>query len=135
MEVTNATCRSAAYIANYGFITLALPFYGVNGLRQTYTEKDVKIEYFEEVLTYLQLLEEVQSDRIGVLGHSKGGEIAFAMMSFLPQVKAVYTTNVQMSTVLVDTTYKNKQVSKVPYDAAKIKVNDDGSVIVRDTVA
>ena len=114
---------------------MPLPFYGVDVLPQTYTKKDVKIDYFEEALAYLQSLEEVQSDRIGVLGHSKAGEMVLAMMSFLPQVKAVCTINVQMSTVLVDTTYKNERVSKVPYDAGKIKVNDDRSVIVRDIVA
>ena len=39
---------SAAYIANFGLVNLALPFYRVVGLPKFNTEKDVEIEDFEE---------------------------------------------------------------------------------------
>ena len=40
----------AAYLAKQNYVTLALPFFGVDGLSKTYTEKPIEIEYFEEAI-------------------------------------------------------------------------------------
>lgn len=106
---------SAAYIANFGFVNLVLPFYRVVGLPKFNTEKDVEIEDFEE--------------EYFVLGRSRREEMAFAMMSYVPQVKAVCTINAPLNPMIVDMRYKNKRVSKFPDDVGKIRLNDNGTVL------
>ena len=106
---------SAAYIANFGFVNLALPFYRVVGLPKFNAEKDVEIGNFEE--------------EYFVFVRSRREEMAFAMMSYLPQVKAVCTINAPLSPMSVDMRYKNKRVSWFPDDVGKIRLNDSGTVL------
>jgi hypothetical protein len=61
-----------AYIAINvtGFATMAVAFYGVDDLPKVYGSTDV--EYFEEALSFATKRREVDPDRIGVFGSSKG---------------------------------------------------------------
>ena len=82
----------AVYLANQGYMTLALPFFGVDGLSKTYTEKPIEIEYFEEAIELMKSLSNVNG-KIGILGHAKGGDLALAIMAHLSDIDAVYTIN------------------------------------------
>ncbi|XP_057310543.1 acyl-coenzyme A amino acid N-acyltransferase 1-like [Hydractinia symbiolongicarpus] len=70
---------SAAILANYGFVTLALAYFGVDDLPRSY--QTVRIEYFEEAVNYLEGRADVIPSAIGVLGFSNGGSIGLGMMS------------------------------------------------------
>ncbi|MET9224907.1 acyl-CoA thioester hydrolase/BAAT C-terminal domain-containing protein [Lentzea sp. NPDC003310] len=73
----------AALLAAHGFVTFALGYFGLRGLPEHLV--DIPLEYFGKAIDYL-------SDRagaIGVLGGSRGGELALLVGATFPQVKAV----------------------------------------------
>ncbi|XP_066550801.1 acyl-coenzyme A thioesterase 1 isoform X2 [Amia ocellicauda] len=74
-------------LANHGFATLTLAYFDFEDLPKHLVEFD--LEYFEEALRYLQDLPQVRKGGIGVLGVSKGADLALSMASFLDGVAAV----------------------------------------------
>ena len=72
----------AALLASYGFVTLALAFYGVEGLPAVYSS--FEMSYFERAVDFLLSHPQVENRaRLGVFGQSMGGSLALAMMSCL----------------------------------------------------
>ncbi len=82
----NGTVRSAEVFARNGFISLAPDFLGYAGSDQP--ASDVFEERFETYTTALNLLASVPtlpmaSDKIGIWGHSNGGQIALTVLEIL----------------------------------------------------
>ncbi|WP_176946700.1 acyl-CoA thioester hydrolase/BAAT C-terminal domain-containing protein [Lentzea fradiae] len=73
----------AALLAAHGFVTLALGYFGVEGLPDHLV--DIPLEYFGDAIEYLS----ERASGIGVVGGSRGGELALLVGSTFPQVKAV----------------------------------------------
>jgi dienelactone hydrolase len=79
--------RRAAWFASHGYVTLALAYFAVPGLPQQL--RDIPLEYFGEGLTWLAQRPEVDPQRIGVVGTSRGGELALQLGSMYAQLHAV----------------------------------------------
>jgi len=124
----------ASYLAHQGFVTLALAFFGVEGLPKTYTETPIRIEYFEEAVQFLRQHDSVDPEKIGVLGSSKGGDIAYAMMSHLPQIKAVCCMNGCIASMATQTIYKGEITEMIPADPASLKFIRDNIASILDCV-
>ena len=77
----------AALLASHGFLTYALPFFAYDDLPQD-LEK-IEIEYFEEAVDWLLQHPKVKKGGIGMMGSSKGGELALLTAGRKPEVKAV----------------------------------------------
>ncbi|XP_066914223.1 acyl-coenzyme A thioesterase 1-like [Clytia hemisphaerica] len=118
----------ASYLAHQGFVTLALAFFGVEGLPKTYTESPVRMEYFEEAVEFLRQHDSVDVERVGVLGVSKGGDIAHAMMAHLPQIKAVCNMNGSIACVESPTTYKEHRIEPLPSDLSRVEMRSEGVI-------
>ncbi|MFD5828395.1 acyl-CoA thioester hydrolase/BAAT C-terminal domain-containing protein [Lentzea sp. NPDC060358] len=73
----------AALLAAHGFVTFALGYFGVKGLPENLV--DIPLEYFGKAIEHLS----ERASGIGVLGGSRGGELALLVGSTFPQVKAV----------------------------------------------
>lgn len=73
----------AALLAAHGFVTFALGYFGLKGLPDHLV--DVPLEYFGKAIAHL----EERAGAIGVLGGSRGGELALLIGATFPQVKAV----------------------------------------------
>ncbi|MEU7531603.1 acyl-CoA thioester hydrolase/BAAT C-terminal domain-containing protein [Saccharothrix sp. NPDC042600] len=71
----------AALLARYGFAALALAYFGADGLPDDLV--DIPLEYVGTAITYLG------DRRIGVVGGSRGGELALLVGATFPQVGAV----------------------------------------------
>ena len=112
---------TAALLANNGYVTFATAFFGVDGLPKKYTTQPIRIEYFEEVIEYLSSLKFVISNKIGVYGKSKGGEIALAMMAFLSNISAVAITNGCISSIGTSTTYGDRVVDMLGVSVERIE--------------
>jgi len=86
--------REAALLASRGHAALALAYFkgryfepeDAEGLPDTLTR--VPLEYFGEALRWLGGREGVRGDRLGVLGHSRGGELALLLGATYPEIKA-----------------------------------------------
>ena len=70
----------AALLASYGFVTLAVAFYGVDDLPPVYTS--FELSYFERAVDFLLSHQHViNGTKVGMFGSSIGGSLVLAMMS------------------------------------------------------
>jgi dienelactone hydrolase len=77
----------AALLASHGYTTLALAYFGAPGLPPELA--NVPLEYFEKALDWLAARESVDAGRLGVVGGSKGAELALLLAARLPRLRAV----------------------------------------------
>lgn len=79
--------NQAVLLASHGYAVLALAYFGAEGLPKNLVH--IPLEYFETALHWLQAQNIVNSDKIGVIGLSRGGELALLLGSIFPAIKAV----------------------------------------------
>ena len=77
----------AAVLSRHGFATLALAYFGISPL-PTWLHR-IPLEYFEAALTWLCAQPEIDSARVGILGVSRGAELALLLGSTFPQIRAI----------------------------------------------
>ncbi|GKV68648.1 acyl-CoA thioesterase [Sporosarcina sp. NCCP-2716] len=78
---------TAALLASHGFNALALAYFGLEGLPEELV--NVPIETVGRAIEWLRGQPDVQMGKLGVVGTSKGGELALLSASFFPAIKAV----------------------------------------------
>ncbi len=87
-EGGTASVRGVArQFANEGYAVLALSYFGAPGLPAT--AEDIPLEYFDRAIAWLARQPQVDPERVGVFGISKGGEAALLIGSRSPQLHAV----------------------------------------------
>ncbi len=79
--------RTARTYASLGYTCLGLAYFGAPGL-PPYLE-DLPLEYFGKALSWMKRRPEVDANAIGVVGVSRGGELALLLGATFPEVKAV----------------------------------------------
>jgi len=77
----------AALLASHGYATLALAYHKVEPLPKTLV--DIPLEYFATALAWMARQDTVLTDKLAVVGVSKGGELALLLGAKYPVVKAV----------------------------------------------
>jgi dienelactone hydrolase len=77
----------AALLAAHGYASLALAYFAYQHLPPQLA--NIPLEYCETALTWLQTQPRVLSDRVGVIGTSRGGELALLLGATFPQIRAV----------------------------------------------
>lgn len=77
----------AALLAAHGFAALALAYFNYEDLPPYLI--NIPLEYFERGLDWLVSQEQVDGERLAVVGRSRGGELALLLGSTFPQLKAV----------------------------------------------
>ena len=77
----------AAVLSRHGLATLALAYFGIPPL-PNWLHK-IPMEYFEGAIRWLGAQPEVDARRIGVLGVSRGAELALLLAAATPQIGAV----------------------------------------------
>ena len=82
--------RGAALLASHGYAALALVYFGSEGVPRTLAS--IPLEYFEKGIQWLQKQSTVVSDKIGVVGTSRGGELVLLLGTTFPQIKAVVSS-------------------------------------------
>ncbi len=79
--------RRAAWLASHGYAALALAYFRYEDLPKELA--GIPLEYFGRALNWMMHRPEIVSDRIAVLGGSRGGELALQLASMFPGIKAV----------------------------------------------
>ena len=84
--------REAALLASHGYAGLALAYFdgrgpGADGLPDRLA--NIPSEYFGRAIEWLGGQEAVRPDKLGVLGHSRGGELALILGAYYQEMKAV----------------------------------------------
>lgn len=77
----------AQLLSSLGYATLALPYFGLAGLPEYLQE--VPLEYFGAAIEWMKSEPSVDGARLGVVGVSKGGELALLLGATYPDIKAV----------------------------------------------
>jgi dienelactone hydrolase len=77
----------SALLASQGYAVLNLFYFGHESLPKEFAE--VPLEYLTNAVSWLQAREEVDSARIGVIGHSRGAEAALLIGTLRTDVRAV----------------------------------------------
>ena len=81
----SASAMYASALAYHGYAGVSLGYFGVDPLPKEL--KDIPLEYFERCIKYLEKCEYIDKNKIGVIGFSRGGELALLLASKLPQLK------------------------------------------------
>ncbi len=79
--------EGAAALASRGFAVLGMAYFNAPDLPEQLV--NIPLEYFEESLEWLAAVPEVDGNRIGVIGGSRGGELALILGSRFPQIQVV----------------------------------------------
>jgi dienelactone hydrolase len=77
----------AALLAAHGFAALSLGYFAYKDLPTDLVE--LPLEYFAEAIAWLRSRPEVAGARVGMLGMSRGGELALLLGATYPEVAAV----------------------------------------------
>src|SRR6202167_5124591 len=77
----------AAVLSRHGFATLALAYFGIAPLPAWLHR--IPLEYFEAALTWLSAQPAIDPQRVGILGVSRGAELALLLGATFPQIHAV----------------------------------------------
>jgi dienelactone hydrolase len=79
--------REAALLAGHGFAALALAYFYMGSLPDRLA--GIPLEYFGGAIRWLQDQPSVRGDRLGVVGTSRGGELALLLGAHYPDLEAV----------------------------------------------
>ncbi|XP_070614051.1 acyl-coenzyme A thioesterase 1-like [Erythrolamprus reginae] len=123
---------SACLMANHGFAVLALAYYGYEDLPKDMSV--LRLEYFEEAVNYMLRHPVVKGPGIGVLGHSKGGDLCISMASFLKGITAIATVNGSIANVATTVRYKDITIPPLGVNANRIKIDQNGVCDIIDVL-
>ncbi|XP_068004316.1 acyl-coenzyme A amino acid N-acyltransferase 1-like isoform X2 [Melanerpes formicivorus] len=116
----------AGLLASRGFAVLALAFFGYDDLPSTMAQLD--LGYFEEAAEMLLQHPKVRGPGLGVVGVSKGAEVALAMATFLPQVVATVWINGTASLHGNPLVYKDLFMPPIPYCVERVVFTELGAM-------
>ncbi len=77
----------AGLLASHGYATLAVGYFNIGSLPATFER--IPLEYFANAIFWLQNQPDVDATRLGVLGFSRGGELALLLGAYYPEFTAV----------------------------------------------
>ncbi|OPJ74116.1 acyl-coenzyme A amino acid N-acyltransferase 1 [Patagioenas fasciata monilis] len=116
----------AGLLATRGFAVLALAFFAYEDLPPTLAQLDM--EYFEEAAELLLRQPKVRGPGLGVIGVSKGAEVALAMATFLPQVVATVWINGTAFLHGNPLLYRDLRIPSIPYFVERIVFVEMGAL-------
>lgn len=101
----------AAALAYHGYASVLLGYFGVDPLPKDL--KYIPLEYFERCIKYLEKCEYIDKNKIGVIGFSRGGELALLLASKFPQLKIAISYSGSGKIYPGSWTYKGKPVTQL----------------------
>lgn len=120
----------ASLLASHGFAVLALAYFNFEDLPTELLEVD--LEYFEEAANFLIAHPKVQGPHVGVVGVSKGAEIALSMACFLKQVVAAVCINgPHFANEPTSHRYRDIVVSGAPFSPEHLLFDNLGTMIFK----
>uniref|UniRef100_A0ACB8FMR5 Acyl-coenzyme A thioesterase 2, mitochondrial n=2 Tax=Sphaerodactylus townsendi TaxID=933632 RepID=A0ACB8FMR5_9SAUR len=122
----------ACLMANHGFAMLALAYYGYEDLPKDM--KEFHLEYFEEAVNYMLKHPKIKGPGIGLLGHSKGGDLCISMASFLKGITATATINGSIANVGAKLCYKDITIPPLGFDKNRVKIDQNGVADIVDVL-
>jgi dienelactone hydrolase len=76
-----------ALLASRGYAVLSLAYFGIEGVPADLA--NIPLEYFERAIEWMRAHPSIDRERIGVMGASRGGELALLLGATFPALKAI----------------------------------------------
>ncbi|XP_054828636.1 acyl-coenzyme A thioesterase 1-like isoform X2 [Eublepharis macularius] len=111
---------------------LALAYYAYEDLPKSMNE--FHLEYFEEAVNYVLKHPKIKGPGIGLLGHSKGGDLCLSIASFLKGVTATAIVNGSIANVGAILRYKDITIPPLGFDLKRIKIDQTGTADIVDVL-
>ncbi|OCT68557.1 acyl-coenzyme A thioesterase 1 [Xenopus laevis] len=114
----------ASLLASRGFLTLALAYFDYDDL-----PKDIgglHLSYFKEALQFLRSLPQVNNQEVGVIGISKGADLAVSMATFLTGIKAVVSVSGCSANSFTSLQCEGFTLPGLGFNPEKIKFTESG---------
>ncbi|XP_071530949.1 acyl-coenzyme A thioesterase 1-like [Panulirus ornatus] len=116
----------SAQLASRGFASLSLAFFNYEDLPRNVREYD--IAYFEEAVEFLLKHEKVLHHGVGVIGTSKGGDLALSMAAFIPSILVCVVINGHNVPVKAGLRVGDNIYPPLPYLDTGMRILDDGAL-------
>ncbi|XP_009500598.2 acyl-coenzyme A thioesterase 1 isoform X1 [Phalacrocorax carbo] len=117
----------ASLLASRGFVTLALAYMAFEDLPAM--PEILELGYFEEAVNFLRKQQQVKDTGIGVLGLSKGADLALSMATFLPGIKAAVSISGSGFNSFIPLQGDGFTVPPHPYDLRRMKTDDKSGLV------
>ncbi|NXE46962.1 ACOT1 thioesterase, partial [Casuarius casuarius] len=117
----------ASLLACRGFVTLALAYMAFEDLPAM--PEILELGYFEEAVNFLRKQQQVKDTGIGVLGLSKGADLALSMATFLPGIKAAVSISGSGFNSFIPLRGDGFTVRPHPYDLGRMKANEESGLV------
>nr|XP_020649379.1 acyl-coenzyme A thioesterase 4-like [Pogona vitticeps] len=117
----------ASLLASRGFVTLAVAYLAFEDLPAL--PEVIELDYFGEAVEFLQKQKQVKSTGIGVLGLSKGADLAIALATFSPAVRAAVCISGSGVNSFIPLQVKGLTIPLHPYDLRKCKTIGDSGIL------
>ncbi|XP_075711086.1 acyl-coenzyme A amino acid N-acyltransferase 2-like [Rhinoderma darwinii] len=118
----------SSLLASRGIASLALAYYGYDDLPKTLDHVDLK--YFEEAAHLLINHPKVSRAGVGLVGVSKGAEIALALSCFVPKIVATICINGRLSVTSHTFSYGELILKGAPPRLEKSVTTSSGSLVL-----
>ncbi|NWR70337.1 ACOT1 thioesterase, partial [Centropus unirufus] len=116
----------ASLLASRGFVTLAVAYMAFEDLPAM--PEVLELDYFEEAVNFLRKQQQVKDTGIGVLGLSKGADLALSMATFLPGIKAAVSISGSGFNSFIPLRGNGFTIPPHPYDLGRIKISDESGL-------
>lgn len=102
--------ESSALLAAHGYAVFALGYFGADGLPQTL--ENINLEYFQNALRWFKKQPQVNSNKIAILGESRGGELVLLIASLFPKEVNAVVAYVPSNVIFGGIPYSNRPAWK-----------------------
>ncbi|XP_077178900.1 acyl-coenzyme A thioesterase 1-like [Paroedura picta] len=113
----------ASLLASRGFATLSLAYLAFEDLPAF--PEFLELDYFGEAVEFLQKQQQVKAFAIGVLGLSKGADMALALATFWPGIKAAVSISGSGFNSFIPLRAQGLTIPALPYNPEKMKTVGD----------
>ena len=119
----------ASLLASRGFAALALAYFAFEDLPQVPTE--VELEYFFEACDWMLAHPDVMSRGLGLMGVSKGSEMALTVAAHRKEITAVVAISPAHAIVGFPLKYKGKPMDFLKFEPDLVKLSQSGAMIFK----
>ncbi|XP_008498601.1 acyl-coenzyme A thioesterase 1-like [Calypte anna] len=117
----------ASLLASRGFVTLAVAYMAFEDLPAM--PEVLELDYFEEAVNFLRKQQQVKDTGIGILGLSKGADLALSIATFLPGIKAAVSISGSGFNTFIPLKGNGFTVPAHPYDLGRMKTDEDSELV------
>lgn len=121
----------ASLLASRGFAALALAYFAFEDLPIVPTE--MELEYFFEACDWMLAHADVMSRGLGLMGVSKGSEMALTVAAHRKEIAAVVAISPAHAIVGFPLKYKGKSMDFLKFEPDLVKLSKNGALILQES--